>query len=198
MITVSHIVNSVFSSRTYMLANENKEVWLVDCGDVSRVLKILSSTLGSFFLIKGVLLTHAHFDHFYGLPYLAELYPKIKVYTDTFGRKALGDVRLNLSKYHDSSMNYESANINICYEGSVVDLFEGVVAKVYSTPGHNPSCLTYEIENYLLTGDAYIPGKPVVTTLPNSNKELADQSLNRLKAIAKNKIVCPGHEWPLP
>lgn len=86
MITVSHIVNSVFSSRTYMLSNENKDVWSVDCGDVSSVFDILTSSLGSFFLIKGVLLTHAHSDHFYGLPYLAELYPDVKVYTDTFGR----------------------------------------------------------------------------------------------------------------
>ena len=39
---VSYIVNSIFNSRTYILSEEGSdEVWLVDCGDASRVLSKL-------------------------------------------------------------------------------------------------------------------------------------------------------------
>ena len=67
-------------------------------------------------------------------------------------------------------------------------------AKVHETPGHHPSCLTFEIGDYLFTGDAYIPGEKVVTILPGADKTLAAESLERIKRMAEGKVVCPGHE----
>lgn len=76
---VSHIVNSIFSSRTYILSEEgNTEFWLVDCGDIPPIVDLLSFIGGRPFGLKGVLLTHAHYDHIYGLPQLMELFPQVK------------------------------------------------------------------------------------------------------------------------
>lgn len=72
-------------------------------------------------------------------------------------------------------------------------MFDGVTAKVYETPGHNGSCLTYEVNEFLFTGDSYIPGIKVVTNLPGGNKELAAQSLKRILELAYGKVLCPGH-----
>lgn len=69
MLKVSQIVNSVFSSRTYILSSDaGNEFWLVDCEDVSPLMETFSSLSSGSFVVKGVLLTHAHFDHIYGLP----------------------------------------------------------------------------------------------------------------------------------
>ena len=66
MVTVSHVVNSVLTSRTYILMQEgNPSVWLIDCGDVSPIVDILSSLGGDSSVIKGILLTHVHYDHIY-------------------------------------------------------------------------------------------------------------------------------------
>ena len=74
MLKVNHIVNSVFTSKTYILTQEgSSNVWLVDCGDVPPIVDMLSSLGGSLSEIKGVLLTHVHYDHIYGLPRLKDM-----------------------------------------------------------------------------------------------------------------------------
>ena len=195
MVSVEYVINTIFTSRTYILSNDKKkEFWLIDCGDVAPLVKRMAYSANSQFIVKGVLLTHVHYDHIYGLPQLKELFPDVKIYTNGFGSEALKDEKLNYSRYHEDPIIYESDNIIVCEEGTVINLFEGVEAKVYHTPGHNPSCLTYEVCNYLFTGDAYIPGNRVVTTLKGSDKKLAIESVERIKSLAKNKIICPGHE----
>ena len=191
---VSYIVNSVFTSKTYFLTQEgNPSVWLVDCGDVPPIVDMLSS-MGGAFIIKGVLLTHVHYDHIYGLPRLTEKFPSLRVYTNEYGKNALTDIRLNYSKYHNDPIEYESENVETCDEGTMIELFDGVQAKVYHTPGHTPSCLTYEVGDYLFTGDAYIPGIKVVTTFKGGDKVRAAESVERILQLAEGKVVCPGHK----
>ena len=193
MLRVSHIVNSVFTSRTYILSKEGENAcWIVDCGDVEPLLERLAALGG--IPVKGVLLTHAHFDHIYGLPRLAELFPEVRVYTCEAGLKALQDPRLNMSKYHDDPIVFGPDRVAVCGEGDRVELFDGVAAAVYETPGHHPSCLAFEAGGYLFTGDAYIPGIAVVTTLPGGDKALAAASRERLQALAAGRALCPGHE----
>ena len=193
--TVSHIVNSVFTSRTYILTQDGSlSAWLVDCGDVPPLMDYLSSLRDNSFQIKGVLLTHVHYDHIYGLLRLTEKFPSLRVYTNEYGKKALKDIRLNYSKYHNDPIVYESENVVTCDEGAVIELFDGVQAKVYHTSGHSPSCLTYEVGDYLFTGDAYIPGIKVVTTLKGGDKVKAAESVERILRLAEGKVVCAGHE----
>lgn len=195
MLNVTHIVNSVFTSRTYILTNEEHTAyWLVDCGDILPLSELLSAQGGNLSMVKGVLLTHVHYDHFYGLPRLRGMFPDIRVYTNEAGRKALPNPKLNMSKYHDDPIIYETENVVTCSEGDVIDLFDGVQAKVHETPGHHPSCLTFEIGDYLFTGDAYIPGEKVVTILPGADKEMAKESLERIINLAEGKTVLSGHE----
>ena len=195
MVKISHIVNSVFTSRTYILTQEGCSfVWIVDCGDVPPIVDMLSSLGGDSSMIKGVLLTHVHYDHIYGLPRLTEKFPSLRVYTNEYGKNALTDIRLNYSKYHNDPIEYESENVVTCDEGTMIELFDGVQAKVYHTPGHNPSCLTYEVGDYLFTGDAYIPGIKVVTTFKGGDKVRAAESVERILQLAEGKVVCPGHK----
>ena len=194
MVKLVHVVNSVFTSKTYFLTQEgNPSVWLVDCGDVPPIVDMLSS-MGGAFIIKGVLLTHVHYDHIYGLPRLTEKFPSLRVYTNEYGKNALTDIRLNYSKYHNDPIEYESENVVTCDEGTMIELFDGVQAKEYHTPGHNPSCLTYEVGDYLFTGDAYIPGIKVVTTFKGGDKVKAAESVERILQLAEGKVVCPGHK----
>jgi len=195
MIRLEHIVNSVYASRTYILSEcESGEIWIVDCGDVPPLVDMISSLGGNLFNIKGVLLTHVHYDHIYGLPRLRELYPEVRVYTNEAGRVALGSEKLNYSKYHNDPIVYESENIVVCEAGDEIELFEGVTAKVHETPGHSNSCLTYEMGDYLFTGDSYIPGVKVVTTLKGGDKKLAAKSVEKILELAEGKDICPGHE----
>lgn len=189
MLNLEYVVNSIFDSITWLLSKtEGNQVWLVDCGDIPPIIDKIGDKK-----VVGVLLTHAHFDHIYGLLELIKLFPECKVFTNEVGRITLTDPKLNMSLYHESPLSMEGTQVQICKEGDEIALYEDAVAKVYETPGHHPSCLTYLVDDYLFTGDAYIPGLKVVTNLPKGNKEHARKSLDRIQGLAIGKTICPGH-----
>ena len=190
MLEVDYIVNSIFDSITWLLSEtESNQVWLIDCGDYPPIQdKVGDKT------IKGVLLTHAHFDHIYGLPELLEKHPDCRIFTNMTGQKALADSKLNLSFYNESPIWVEGQFVSVCHEGSVIPLFNGVEAKVFETPGHHPSCLTFVVDDSIFTGDAYIPGLKTVTHLPGGDKKLANESLERIFQLAQGKRILCGHK----
>ena len=192
-ILVDFITNSIFSSRTYWFTEKDSNLfWLVDCGDLDLVIRHLPENAK----IIGVLLTHVHFDHIYGLNQLVGKYPECKVYTNNFGQKSLTDPKRNFSRYHtdveDFVFDYPE-NVVVVGEGEKIELFEGVFADVYYTPGHDESCLCYEIGEDMFTGDAYIPGVKTVTTFPHSSKKKAMESDLRISSLVRGMRVWPGH-----
>lgn len=193
MIKVEKIVNRLFASNTYVLSlEEQREVWLVDCGDTDVVLRRLTKES----IVKGVLFTHTHSDHIYGINELLKAFPETEIYTNTFGKEALGDPRLNITKYHNDVQDLRIShpeNIRVLNEGDRVLLYDGVGLDVYETIGHDKSCLTYKIGNILFTGDSYIPGLKVVAKFPNSNKIQAKESEHRIIEMTEGLIIYPGH-----
>ena len=191
MLTVDFITNRVFNSRTYILSDEkNDRVWLVDCGDTDRVLDMIRKKS-----VEGVLLTHAHSDHIYGLEELIKRYPKVKVYTNAAGIEALKSPKLNISHYHSEYPDISiDAPDNVCVlkEGDSLEV-QGMPVQVYETPGHAPSCLTYIIGQMAFTGDAYIPGVKVFTGFPHANKKQAEASVERILQLAADCQLLPGH-----
>ena len=192
-IQVDFITNSIFSSRTYWFTEKDKNLfWLVDCGDIDLVIQQLPENAK----IMGVLLTHVHFDHIYGLNQLIGKFPECKVYTNDFGQKSLTDPKRNFSRYHtdveDFVFDYPE-NVVVVGEGEKIELFEGVFADVYYTPGHDESCLCYEVSEDMFTGDAFIPGVKTVTTFPHSSKKKALESDLRISSLVRGMKVWPGH-----
>ena len=192
MLSVDYFTNRVFTSRTYILSKEGSdEVWLVDCGDADR---IIERTKGK--TIKGVLLTHAHSDHIYGLEEILEKFPLCMVYTNGAGIEALKLPKLNMSHYHSEYSDIvidKPDNVRIIGEGDIVKVL-GTEVSVYETPGHSPSCLTYILEDKACTGDAYIPGVKVFTGFPHSNRIQAQKSLERILQLTTNLQIMPGHD----
>lgn len=192
-VLVEFVTNAFFSSRTYWLTEKRQpKIWFVDCGDAEEIVKKLSEKV----IVAGILLTHVHFDHIYGLNKLLSLYPNCKVYTNDFGQKSLIDPKRNFSRYHtdiDDFIFEHPEKVVVVGEGEKIELFEGVYADVYYTPGHDESCLCYEVEENLFTGDAYIPGVKTVTTFPHSSKRKALESDLRISSMARGMKVWPGH-----
>ena len=164
----------------------------MDCGDIEEVVQRLSKDSR----IVGVLLTHVHFDHIYGLNKLKRLSPDCKVFTNDFGQKSLTDPKRNFSRYHtdveDFVFEYPESVV-VVGEGERIKLFEGVYADVFFTPGHDESCLCFEVGESLFTGDAYIPGVKTVTTFPHSSKKKAIESDLRISSMARGMTIYPGH-----
>lgn len=185
---IHNTVNTYFCSCTYVLTVDDFS-WLVDCGDVEPILSLIKGKN-----LIGVLLTHAHFDHIYGLNELLKLFPNTLVYTNECGTETLLDARKNMSLYHETPFVLERPdNIRIVNDGDEIELDKGITAKVVATSGHHPSCLTYIISDAIFTGDSYIPGIKVVTNLPKGNKKLAQDSVEKILLMSEGRIIYPGH-----
>jgi len=186
--TVRQVSNSLFTSNTWVL-EFSSQLWLVDCGDTDRALQLSGNKP-----VAGVLLTHGHFDHIYGLNRLLNYYPDVPIYCNASCQAALVDDKANMSRYHEQSFVLEQPdNIHLIDEGDVIPLSDDDAAQVFATPGHHPSCLSFLIGKHLFTGDAYIPETKVVTILPGGDKQQAVRSVQRILQLAHQRIIYPGH-----
>lgn len=177
---MTSVVNDCFSSVSYVIADHI----LIDPGDIKP----------SFGQIDIVLLTHAHFDHIYGLNELLSLSHEVKVYTNSTGKEMLLNAKKNLSFYHETPFVFEHPEqIVVVEDGDQINLGNDFTAKAVFTPGHNPSCITWVIGDSLFTGDAYIPGLKTVTNLPGGNRLQSEESLKLIKQLAKDRTIYPGH-----
>ena len=188
MINLYQIINSIFESNTFILTYEN-QCWIIDIGDTDKISDFISDK----YELNGVLLTHSHFDHIYGINDFHKKFPDCKIYTSEYGKIALKDAKKNLSFYHEQAIEYLEDNVQVLKEGDKIELFPNIYLEVLETPGHCPSCLTYYTDNYIFTGDSYIPNLKVVTNLPKGNKIQAQESVERIKRLAETRTVCPGH-----
>lgn len=185
------IVNSILNSITYILQVGNqKDCWLVDCGDVEKI-------IAQGWNIRGVLLTHAHTDHIYGINKLLEVFPNALIYTNTEGEKGLQNPKWNFSHYHnevEDCIISSPQNVRVIEKDGTIQIDDNLTVEVLFTPGHEPSCLSFIIGNNIFTGDAYIPGVIVVTSFPRSNKQQAAESLARLQELERSGLmIMPGH-----
>lgn len=186
---ITRIVNSVFTSNTFILINEgSNDCWLVDVGDIDPILQEVGNRR-----VKGVFLTHTHYDHLYGINQLVERFPDCIVYTSQHGKEGLFSNKLNFSRYHDDPMVFEGKHIRVLEEGEEIFLFPSIKLKALYTPGHDWSCMSYYTDDLIFTGDSYIPNIKVITSLPKSNKTEAQDSLERILELCKTRDVYPGH-----
>ncbi|HAF30217.1 MAG TPA: hypothetical protein DCG75_14340 [Bacteroidales bacterium] len=192
---VIKFTNSIFSSNTYLIyREEEKDVWLIDPGDSSQIFKWLKINDK---IIKGILLTHYHIDHIYGVNDFYEEYPGLKIYASEQSLVGLFSEKLNGSYYMEMPYVLTCKKIQIVDANSEINLFENnIKALVLYTPGHNNDCISFEIGKYLFTGDALIPGVKIHTKSKLGDKLLALESIDRIvNQYARDTIICPGHGY---
>ncbi len=190
MLVVTSAVGQVMDSVVYALSDGvSKDYYLVDIGDFDAVQSILPYDAN----VRGVFITHGHHDHIFGLNKLKAAYPNGVVYGSEECAKMLASAKANLSYYLEMPIEYDGPVV-VLHDGDQVTLFDGITLTSFATPGHNPSCMSFMVENYLFTGDSYIPNVKVVTNLPGGNKKQAQESVAKISELAQGKILCPGHE----
>ena len=185
---IETVITGALEENCYVLIKDGNCL-VVDPGDDYHLIK---EVIGDN-KVLGVLITHSHFDHIYGINELHERFPLCNIYTSAYGYIALRDAKKNLSFYHEQTIEYLEDNIQILREGDKIEIFSNIYLEVLGTPGHCPSCLTYYTNDYIFTGDSYIPGIKVVTNLPKGNKIQAQESVEKIKELIGIRNICPGH-----
>lgn len=190
---VDRVANSFLQSNTFILSeNGENDVYLVDVGDIDPVLNLVGKKN-----IKGLFLTHAHYDHIYGINALLTAFPECTVYGSSQTFNALKNDKLNFSYYYDSPLQYKGADEVIVYDGQMVSLWDGFNIQSLITPGHTLGSTCYRTGDNIFTGDAYIPNIPPVTKLKEGNKIEAMRSIEKIKTlILDGSLIYPGHLDP--
>lgn len=189
--SIKKVINLTFNSNTFIIeSNSNNAVYLIDIGNANGVLDTLNYNQE----VKGVFLTHDHYDHISGLNQIITRFPNCVVYCSQYVKKALTDSKTNLSFYHNDPIVYDGKNCKDIVEGDRIELFDLIFVDVIETPGHNDGCLTFKLGHIFFTGDALIPGVQVVTKLKGGNKTLVKESIRKIQRLVnlQDKIY-PGH-----
>jgi len=191
---ISRFEHPNFTSNTYLLQHHlRKDAWLIDAGYIDEIVELANIN------IKGVFLTHAHYDHIFGLNQIIERFPSCIIYASDYTLKSLKDPKQNLSFYHEKPIVVEHEAIHELMEGRMVKLSDEHSIEVIETPGHNPGCLSFILGNVLFSGDSFIPGFPVITKLKGGNRLENQQSLIRIEEhINSGKDIYPGHKEIYP
>lgn len=189
MLVVKSAVGKVMNSIVYALSDGiSHDYYLVDIGDFDAVWSLLPKDAN----VCGVFITHGHHDHILGINKLKEAFPECVVYASEECARMLASAKLNLSMYLEMPMEYKG-EVTKLHDEDIVPLFDGITLMAIATPGHNSSCLCFVVDDYLFTGDSYIPGVKVVTNLPGGNKKQAQESLEKILDISRYLTICPGH-----
>lgn len=189
MLVVTSAVGQVMDSVVYALSDGiSKDYYLVDIGDFDAAQSIFPYDAN----VRGVFITHGHHDHIFGLNKLKAAYPACVVYASEECARMLASAKANLSYYVEMPIEY-TGEVHIIHDSDQVILFDGIKLAIIATPGHNPSCLSFMVDNYLFTGDSFIPGVKVVTNLPGGNKQQAQSSVSRILDLGHGKVICAGH-----
>lgn len=193
--TVHKIINSILQSCTYILSKEGSDkVCLIDCGDIDPIFAYLKE-IGK--TVDSVYLTHAHYDHVFGLKELLSRYPDIKVLGNKETLEGLKDEDFTLSYLYDEDfmLALSDDQKQPLEDNQPINVF-GEGGYCIATPGHDVDCMTYVIGNMIFTGDSYNPNSEVFTKWTRSDVSLALQSENRIKNLIheNNLVVYPGHQ----
>ena len=194
MIEVVRFVNSRFASNTYIIAHpEHDDVWVVDPGDTDVVFEWMNTH--SKHTVTGILLTHAHFDHIYGLNEIVERFSGCIVYiANDYGNDALRDPKVNGSRYTDEGPIVVSNKAKICYNGKTMQLWDDVEMQTFNTPGHSPDSQCLMLEGMLFTGDTLIKDVRTVTKLRGGSVEKLEETVKMLEVLKGNHPQSlPGH-----
>ena len=173
---------------SYLLYNDH-EGWLVDPGDDFEILD--NAFCNKNIRLKGIINTHAHFDHLgavsqfkekYDLPFFVHSLDKRLVGQANLYRKLANGVGIFSTPHIDGFIDQIPS-----FKLGMQDI------SVIHTPGHTNGSVTFVIENNLISGDLIFNDTIGRTDLPGGNLPLLKQTVTKILNDFKGFKVFPGH-----
>lgn len=184
------------SCNCYVVSDENGKTVVFDPGENGG--KIYDYIKNEDLDLCAVMITHAHFDHIYGLTTLVECAEadgrEVPVYIHSSDAAAMYDSEKNLSA--------PLFGVPYKYTGTLKAAFDGQEIKignmnflVISAPGHTEGCACYIChgERCIFAGDVLFEGSIGRTDFPGGDMGRMKKSLERLMDLYDHYVVYPGH-----
>lgn len=172
-----------YGANCYLVLNDkNREGIVIDPGaNGAGLIKEIEKLT---YNIKGILLTHAHFDHIGGVKELKDKY-NIPVYVNQ------GEV--DNSKVDNNVYSKLPNDCSLINDGDVLNI-GGINIKCLHTPGHSKGGMCFLIEDSVFTGDTLFQGSIGRTDFISGDfKTLIDSIQKKLITLDGDTKVYPGH-----
>ena len=184
------------SCNCYIVSDEKGNTVVID--PCERGAEIYSYLETQDLKLCGVIITHAHFDHIYGLTSLVE------------EAECCGDgIPVYIHKDDAAAMSSESKNLSgtlfrmpYKYTGALVGVADGDVLKIGDMsfevmwcPGHTPGSALFieHSEKTIFAGDVLFEGSIGRTDFPGGNIGKMKQSLEKIMKLDDDYKVYSGH-----
>ena len=154
---------------------------------------IVAAIANNNITIKGILLTHAHYDHITAVDILKGM-TNAASYCHESEKEILETPNFNLSSRTDKEINITPDNL---FKDGDVFRFGNTALKVLHTPGYTPGGVCYYDENNgnLFTGDTLFHEAVGRTDFPYGNhQELLESIRRQLLILPEDTKVYPGHD----
>lgn len=173
MIKVEQFFEKQTSTYTYIVYEEkSKEAVIIDSvyGYTKEYLDYIEK---NNLKLKYILETHIHADHT----------------TDAKNLKEKTNALIGLSKNADTKCQDLYLE-----EGSVINIGKEEI-KVLETFGHTDTCITFNISNYLFTGDALLINGSGRTDFQAGDSKLLYKSIMRMYEFEDSTVIYPAHDY---
>ena len=200
-IKIGRMVLGVCQTNCYFLYREGAhETIVVDPADKGA--NIYSALAKNGFQVAGILLTHGHFDHIWGLDGRrdaanaaaeAEGGGPVQAYACEAERELLKSARMNVSEQAGRACEtYADVYVK---DGQEITL-AGMTCTVIATPGHTAGgcCYYFEEAGILVSGDTLFAESVGRTDFPTGSMGTLVRSIkDRLFVLPEDTRVYPGH-----
>ena len=178
-----------FASNCYVLI-EGCEALVVDPGVSLGAIRTALAAEGAS--LRGILLTHGHFDHILSLDELRDAYPDAPVYLHTADAELLSDGEKNaFALFFGQDRVWRPAN-HLLGNGEVIALGDAQI-KVVHTPGHTRGSVCYLCGDDLITGDTLFADGYGRCDLYGGDWGALCTSLRKLTELSPTLRIYPGH-----
>ena len=182
-----------FASNTYLLTSKNSALVIDPSVSVNAIAEKLEERNIE---LKGVLLTHGHFDHIISIDTVRERY-NVPVYIHQADACMLTNGYLNgFYLFFQKDCVHNPADI-LFEDGYKIQLDNEIIT-VLHTPGHSKGSCCFIFEDYkygtsLITGDTLFSNSIGRCDLYGGNEAEIETSIKKLSTFDKNSPIYPGH-----
>lgn len=163
-----------------------------------------------------IILTHEHYDHIFGVPWLTEQFNPTLI-CNSYCAKRVAEGRHNIPRlvsfvlsqkdhidggyrYQEFKKEYKpfTLHADVVYDTPCEFELLGMKFQATQTPGHSPGswCLVVD-DSFVITGDSLIQNTPVLERFKESSPyDYRNITLPYLKGLDENLFVLPGHGDP--
>ncbi|MBQ7500438.1 MAG: MBL fold metallo-hydrolase [Clostridia bacterium] len=189
MLKIQKMTLGSFMTNVYFIIDEaSRDCFIVDPAD--RCDLILEKVRSQGLAVKGILLTHAHFDHIMALEELREATGAPVMLCEQENALLCNSDDNLLNSYGDGSSCRPGDRL--LREGDAVRLGDTDI-KVMLLPGHTPGSCAYIFDGNMISGDTIFREGIGRYDFPGGDYAKLRASLSRIAALDADYRIYPGH-----